>query len=284
MYVARALHTDAAMNATMKSTSLLLGLGILTIGCGSTGSSEGTGQSQPGLTVVIHGSTETFAHDDGLPGQTARGVTAGVRSLTLLDAATNQSFPVLAADPASAVVVSYDNGSNSVLGVVEPSKVVPGHYTRARMVQDWSKFDVDATLHEDVGPTTGTLHVLTVTSNGASLGGQVHDAGYYEHDFIAPNRNEHFTGDDALVPEHSNTAGAEAIVENGEWAVYFPVDIQVTDADAELSIRVNMDHAFRWVDFPGPDNQEGVYDIQPPLYEEVTQFGGNRFDVTYSAH
>lgn len=280
MYVARALQTVATMRWICASVML----GGLAIGCGSSDSTSGTGQTQPGLTVVIRGSTETFAHADGLPGQTARGVTAGVRSFTLMDEATNQSFAVLSAEPANAVVISYDNGSNSVLGVVAPENVVPGHYTKGRMVQDWSKFDVDATLHEDVGATVGTLHVVQVTSNGASLNGEMRDAGYYEHDFIAPNRNEHFTGDDALVPEHSNTAGAEAIIENGEWAVYFPVDVQVTEADAELGIRVNMDHAFRWVDFPGPDNQEGVYDFQPPFYEEVTQFGGNRFDATYSAH
>jgi hypothetical protein len=259
-------------------------LGLLAIGCGSTGSDSGTGQVQPGLTVVVRGSTEAFTHDDGLPGQTARGVTAAVRSFTLIDEATSASFEVLKVEAANPVVVSYDNGSSTVLTVVDPQSVVPGHYTKARMVQDWSKFDVDVTLHEDVGATDGTLHVFQVTSNGGTLDGQAHDAGYYEHDFIAPNRNEHWSGDDAIVPEHSNTAGAEAVVENGEWAVYFQVDITVVAQDAELQIRVNMDHAFRWVDFPGTENEDGVYDIQPPLYEEVTQFGGNRFDVTYSAN
>lgn len=267
----------------MKFVSAVV-LGLFAIGCGSTGSDSGTGQVQPGLTVVVRGSTETFAHADGLPGQTARAVTAAVRSLTLIDEASGASFSVWNAAPANPGVVSYDNGSSTVLTVVEPTSVVPGHYTRARIVQDWSEFDVDVTLHEDVGATNGALHVFQVTSNAGTRNGQAHDAGYYEHDFIAPSRNEHWSGDDALVPEHSNTAGAEAIIENGEWAVYFPVDVTVGAENAELQIRVNMDHAFRWVDFPGTENQEGVYDIQPPLYEEVTQFGGNRFDVSYSAN
>jgi hypothetical protein len=257
-------------------------LGALAIGCGSSSSTGGTGQTQPGLTVIVRGSTETFAHDDGLPGQTARGVSAGVRSLTLLDEATSQSFVLLGADPGTSAVVSYDNGESTVLAVVPPESIVAGHYTKARLVQDWSEFDVDATHHADGTQTSGSLHVVQVTSDGAMLNGVTHAAGHYEHDFIAPNRNEHWTGEDALVPEHSSTAGAEAVVENGEWAVYFPLDVHVTASDAQLDIRVNMDHAFRWVDFPAPENQPGVYDISPPLYEEVTQFGGNRFDVTYS--
>ena len=37
------------------------------------------------------------------------------------------------------------------------------------------------------------------------------------------------------------------------------------------------DQAFRWSDMPAIGNEDDVYDIAPPLYEPVEQFGGNRF-------
>ncbi len=263
----------------LKNSSILFFFFILA-GCGSTGSDTG-GTGPAGLSVVVQATTASFTHQDDLAGQTARHVTAGIRSLTLIDEAGGGEFAVLDRDGASPVVVSYEDGASTVLTVVDPGAIVPGHYTRARMVQDWSKFEVDATLHEDVGATPGTLRALHVTSNGTSVDGQARDSGYYEHEFLASGRDENYTGDDAVVPEQSQTAGAEAIVENGVWAVYYPVNVDVSASDATLSIRVNMYQAFRWVDFPGAENQDGVFDMMPPLYEEVVQFGGNAFDVTY---
>lgn len=97
-------------------------------------------------------------------------------------------------------------------------------------------------------------------------------------------QTQHFDGNDAPIPDDSTTSGAEAMVENGVWSVYFPVDVQIgPDADS-LRIVVNMDHAFRWTDVPGGDNQPGVYDIAPPLYEPIAQFGRNRFDVSVANH
>jgi hypothetical protein len=90
-----------------------------------------------------------------------------------------------------------------------------------------------------------------------------------------------YSGDDAPLPSESKTDGAEAIVESGDWAVYFPVDVTVVDAaTGTLEVRVNMHEAFRWKDLPSPDWTDGAYDMAPPLYEPVAQFGGNRFDVS----
>lgn len=263
----------------MRTLSLL----VLTLALGGCSSSSGsTGSTAPtGLRVVMQGSTASFAHSDGLSGQTARSVTAGVRRLELIDESGGTSFVLLDGDGSTDVTVAYDDGASTVLTTVAPAAIVPGHYTKARLIQDWSRFEIDATLHETAGATAGALRALHVTSDGTVVDGQTLAAGHYEQQFVAPNRDEHYSGDDALLPDHSTTAGAEAVVENGLWAVYFPVDVTVTASDAELTIVVNMDGAFRWTDVPGGANQDGVYDIAPPLYEPVEQFGGNRFDVSY---
>jgi hypothetical protein len=258
----------------------VLGLTLMLTGCGSSG--ESSNSSAPtGLRVVVQGSTATFAHSDGLSGQTARSVTAGVRRLELLDESAGTSFVLLDGTGTADVTVSYDEGASTTLATVTPSAIVPGHYTKARMIQDWSRFEIDATLHEASGATAGALRALQVTSDGTVVEGETRAAGHYEHQFVAAGHDDHFAGDDALLPEHSTTAGAEAVVENGLWAVYFPVDVTITQADADLVIVVNMDGAFRWTDVPGGGNQESVYDFAPPLYEPVEQFGGNRFDVSY---
>jgi len=264
---------------TLPLLTLALALG----GCGSSG--EGSGSTAPtGLQVVIRSSTASFTHTDGLSGQTARSVSAGVRRLELLDESAGTSFVLLDGAGDTDVVVGYDDGASTTLTTVAPAAIVAGHYTKARMIQDWSRFEIDATLHDASGATAGALHALHVTSDGTVVDGETRSAGHYEHDFVATNRDEHYSGDDALLPAHTTTAGAEALVENGLWAVYFPADVTVTAGDADLVIAVNMDGAFRWTDVPGGGNQDGVYDFAPPLYEPVEQFGGNRFDVSYLPH
>lgn len=243
-----------------------------------SGSSSTTSSGPPGLDVALVTSTAAQSFNDGNAGQTAKNVTAGVRSLTLEPDGGGQGWTLF--DSASAPVkVGYNDGDRTELVLIAPADVKPGHYTRVRMVQDWSRFDVDATLHDANGATPGVLHATLVTSDGSTLDGQAHDAGYYSQDF-AGGSGGHWDGTDAVIPDHSATAGAEAIVENGEWAVYFPVDVTVTNGNATLRIVANMDHAFRWTDVSGNGNQDGVYDIAPPIYEPVAQFGANRFDVT----
>lgn len=62
--------------------------------------------------------------------------------------------------------------------------------------------------------------------------------------------------------------------------MYFSIDLQVpAGATGTLSLRVNLDRAFRWSDLGSPGHSSGAYDIAPPLYEPVEQFGGNRFDL-----
>ncbi len=250
-------------------------------GCGGTGSTT-SGGSVSGLSVVVSASTDPVTFNDGASGQTATHVTAGIRSLTLLTA-DGTEWTVFDAGSKDAVV-GYDNGDSTVVTRLDRSDIVPGHYVKARLVQDWSRFDIQATLHDGSGATPGTLHALEVTSDGTLLDGTQRDAGYYQQDFTGGGLPQHFGGDDAIVPDYSTTAGAEARVENGLWSVYFPIDVQIGPDAATLRTVVNMDHAFRWTDVDGGGNKSGVYDMAPPLYEPVTQFGGNRFDVSVQNH
>jgi hypothetical protein len=245
-------------------------------GCGGSDSASANAGSQ-NFSLVLAASTAPFAFDDGASGQTARHVTAGVRSLTLI-ADDGTEWKVFDAAPGNASV-GYDDGDSTPLAELPESEIVPGHYVRARLVQDWSRFDIDVALHDGLTTTPGTLQALSVTSDGALVDGTSRNAGYYEQDFDGGGVQKHFSGDDGIVPADSTTAGAEAVVENGSWSVYFPVDLEVS-GPATLRVVVNMDHAFRWTDVAGGSNQAGVYDIAPPLYEPVTQFGGNRFDAT----
>ncbi len=274
----RARHARCkAARTRQKLLPIALYLGLLSTACG--GSDESSGNSATtDLRVTIGGSEAAFPHADGHSGQTAKNVTAGVRSLTLLDDAGGQ-WVLFDAKPANAAV-SYADGAKSELAVVAPAAVRAGHYTKARLVQDWSRFDIAATLHEGGSATAGTLHGLTVTSDGALVDGKELPSGHYAQTFTAGGLSHDYTGT-TPIPEHSTTAGAEAVVEDGEWAVYFPVDLSVAAGQTgTLAIRVNLDHAFRWSDLPGAGYAEGTYDIAPPLYEPVEQFGGNRFDVT----
>ena len=253
-----------------------LGTGGSAGAAGSSGAAGSGGGSATTLSVVIQGSTATYPHQDKLASQTARNVTAGVSSLELIDDQGGRFVLYSGA----AVSVSYDDGASTKLGTLNPSDVRPGHYVQARLVQDWSRFDVDATLHDGVTPTAGKLSILQITSEGVSLDGKSYAAGDYEHTFASGGSNREFTGV-TPIPSVSKTAEAEAKVENGAWAVYFPLDLTVTPTTAgTLTIVANLDRAFRWTDLPTLGYQPDVYDIAPPLYEIVEQFGANRFEVS----
>ncbi|MFO0571585.1 MAG: hypothetical protein U0263_38510 [Polyangiaceae bacterium] len=253
----------------------LLAAGLL-FGCGgSDGSSSGPAANLLGVTLA--GSYDTFPHQDGYQGQTAKNVSAGVRSMKLTDA-TGAEWTLFDASPQN-VSVSY-TGPATLVASIAPADVHPGHYTKARLVQDWSRFDVDATLHEPGMDVAGTLHALQATSEGAMVNGATLEQGHYDQTFDAPNVERPYTGT-APIPDHSATAEAEAFDENGEWAVYFPLDLEVpAGATGTLAIQVNLDRAFRWSDLGSPSFAAGTYDIAPPIYEPVEQFGGNRFDVS----
>ncbi len=264
---------------------LRLGLGwmaaLAIVGCGSSDGSDGASATE--LTVMFGASGDGHAHSDALSGQTPRSVRAGVRSLTLIDESSGEGWVLFDHGPGGQEV-AWDAGANTVIAVIPPAAVKAGHYTRARMVQDWSRFTIDATLHEGADAMAGTLTGLQVTSEGAVVEGSARPQGYYEQTFSGPGVEREFSGDDAPLADQSQTAGAEAIIENGQWAVYFPLDLSVeAEATGVLNVRANMSEAFRWEDLPMSGFEAGAYDMTPPLYEPVLQFGANRFDVTLAA-
>ncbi|MCB9586702.1 MAG: hypothetical protein H6718_14980 [Polyangiaceae bacterium] len=267
----------------------VLGLGLAAAACGSSdgtdfgsGATGGTGGgggsvSQTELDIVISATDAAFPHQDQLASQTATQIRAGVRMLQLEDD-QGQRFTLF--DSQTPVQVSYDSGASSVLSSLKPDQVAAGHYVRARLVQDWSRFDINAVLHQDNQSLQGTLNILQVTSDGVSLDGETYDSGDFLHQFSGAGGNQEFSGV-LPIPDESHTAEASAFIEDGSWVVYFPVDLTLTEGQVgRLEFRANLDHAFRWSDADGNGYVNDVYDFAPPLfYETVSQFGANRFEV-----
>ena len=248
-------------------------------GTGTSGTGGAGGEALAEVRVMLVATTSTYPHDDQLSGQTAQEVTAGVRRLELIDDAGG-SWLLMDESPGNKAV-SYDDAAQTELARFPAEQVRPGRYVRGRLIQDWSQFQVTATLHELTESTPGTLHVFQVTSDGASHEGNTYDAGAYEHEFVATGGSSTYQGT-LEMPASASTAEADAFVEDGDWVVYFPVDLTVQGSSGgTIEVEVNMHDAFRWTDVPSLVNEAGVYDIAPPLYEPVQQFGGNRFTVRW---
>jgi len=233
--------------------------------------------------IHIAASTATFPHSDAYAGQTARGVRGGIRSLSLLRTSNDANPLVLFNHGAKPVEVGYNDGDDTVVATIPASTLRAGHYTLARMVQTHSRFQVDACAH-GASSVDGTVDDVIVMSSGTMLDGAMRNAGFYQFAFSGGDVVQERTGDDWPVPVYSTTAGAWASVEDGEWAVYFPVNLDVDldlPAPSLLSVVVNMDRAFRWMDSTDvATNAPGVWDVADGSHEPVMQFGGNRFDVT----
>jgi hypothetical protein len=244
-------------------------------GCGSD---EGGGSGPSRLELLLTASYAPIAHTGQSSGQTPMHASAGLRSLTLISD-SGPSWVVV--DRAKAPgFVRYDAGARNLIGVVMADQVVLGHYTRVRLVHDWWRFELAATLHEDGGATPGALAALYVTSDGTSIAGEPQAAGYFLHDFTAGEEHARFTGNDTEVPQPASPEGAELVLEGGEYAAYFPADLQVS-GDGALVIQVNLFEGFRWNDVAGAGHLPGVYDVEPAGHEPLVQLGANRFEATF---
>ena len=271
-----------------------LSLSITCLGlaaCGAVGWSPGDDEGSvadpargPLRAVRIRASTAPFPHLDGLAGQTAIAAAGGARSLQLLRFRGDPDPVKLFDHGPSAVEVDYNDGGDTLVATVPAARLRPGIYVLARLVHSHSRYRVAATGHGGLAPTPGVLDNLVVMSDGTLVDGVLRDGGYYESAFTGPRAAPvRAVGSDYHVPEWSTTAGAQAFVEDGEWAVYFPVLLTVhgvPDRDATLAIDVNLDHAFRWVDLPLPTYRPGAFDVTPSWYEPVVRFGGNWFTAT----
>lgn len=235
------------------------------------------------LTVRILATTEPFAHADGLAGQTALHASGGVRSLQLLRDADDPD-PVTVFDHGADVVeTGYDDGDVTVVARVDVPAGLQGRFTTARLVQGYSRYEVEGTLHDGLGIEPGVVDSVLVMSDDTMLDGARRSAGEYDFRFEGESTSFAYDGSGWPIPPYSSTAGATGVVEGGEWAVYFPIDLEVAEAvtpGAAIDIVVNMDRSFRWTDFPSLGYGPGVFDVTRLSYEPVLRFGGNSFGLT----
>lgn len=240
-------------------------------------------QTEPEVSVIIRATTESFSHADGLEGQTPLFASGGVRSLELLRNEDDDEPLTVFDHDAASVEVGYNHGDETVLAVVPASSLEPGRYRVARVIQRYSRYSIEATHHTVEESVIGELNNLLVVSDGTDLDGEVRDSGYYDYHFDGGDVTFGATGTDGIVADYATTASAYAQIEDGQWAVYFDIDIDIPTEpeDRELIIEVNMFESFRWTDVSWPGFEEGVYDFTPISYEPVSRFGGNTFDVRF---
>jgi hypothetical protein len=254
----------------------VLTLGALAlIGCGSD---DGGGSGPARIDVVIATSQATFGHADQSAGRTAKQLMAAVRDLTLI-ADSGEPWLIVGRSQSPAFV-SLEPGARNLIGVVLAKQVVRGHFTRARLVMDWLRFEIPATLHAVDGATPGTLTAVVVTSDGPLIADEPRDAGYHVLEFSAGSSTTRFTGS-AAVPEHVTTAGTEWVLEQGDYVANFPIDLRLDSGDGVLTIDVNTFESVRWTDVAQGDNSPGVYDLTTPLSEPFVQLGGNQLDAAF---
>ncbi len=241
---------------------------------------------QPMVTVQIVASGATFPHADGLAGQTARMTVAGVRSLALYRSMADPDPLVLYLADRPDAPVGYVPGDETTLTTLEASALLPGTYTFGRLVQSYARYAIDATLHRLDGPRDGVAQSFQVIADGTTVDGTAYDAGHYEFSFTAPGVTESWMGEDAPFPVYSATSGAIGVVEDGEWAVYFPIDLVIAESptsDALLTLEVNMHESFRWTDLLLAGYRPDVFDVTDISSEPVLSFGGNAFALSLDA-
>ena len=255
-------------------------------GGGSDAAALDAGVVAPTVTLRIVATGDPFAHADLLAGQTARATQAGVRSLALYRSMTDPDPLVLFRAEGPDAVVGYVPGDDTTLAVLAASALESGTYAFGRLVQTYARYEVDATMHRLDGTYDGVAHSFQVIADGTDVGGVVYDAGHYEVSFSATGATGGWSGEDALFPDYSATPGAVGVVEGGEWAVYFPIDLEITEtptADATLTLDVNMHEAFRWTDLLLLGYELGVFDVTDLSFEPVVRFGGNSFELTLTS-
>jgi hypothetical protein len=184
------------------------------------------------------------------------------------------------------VETGYDDGDETVVAGVEIPAGLSGHYGLARLVQGYSRYQVEGTLHDGLLVEPGVIDGVVVMGEDTMLDGTPQPAGHFDFRFQGDTTTFSYAGDTWPVPVYSTTAGATAVVEDGQWTVYFPIDLDVPEGLApgsEIVITVNMDRSFRWTDLLVLGFEPGVFDVTRLSYEPVLRFGGNSFDLRLEA-
>ncbi|MFO0553846.1 MAG: hypothetical protein U0271_36020 [Polyangiaceae bacterium] len=255
-------------------------------GGGAGGASDGGGgasSSTASIDIHFKSTTAPFAHADGLAGQTPSVHKSGLRSLTLLRDANDPSPFVVFDLGQDSIEIDYADGADTLVYTAHAADLPAGTFTVARVVHNYVRYDVAATLHNGALMLAGTFDNLQVLSDASLVDGTVRDAGYYEYVFHTGGSSFPTSGSNAPIPEWQSAGGFSVRFENGEWAYYFPVSLPLDPnlaQDASVTFEVNMHESFRWQDQALTDYATGVFDVTPTSFEPVMQFGANSFAVT----
>lgn len=243
---------------------------------------DASGIPGPKAFVRVRTTTAPFQHTDDLSGQTTRMTAQGVRSMRLLRYAGDPSPVVLFDHGAAYVEAGYDDGDDTLVGVVELSKLPPGTYTVAQSVVTHSRFLVSSTMHYSGLSLPGEFDCIQALSDGATLEGSVRARGWYRYTFEASGQSWTTEGANAPLPTDPTTGGFTLKSSGAESYYEIATALLVPDHvahDLTIFIDVNMDHAFRWEDQALPDYAAGVYDTTPVSYEPIRRYGANSYQL-----
>lgn len=234
--------------------------------------------SGPKVTIHVRTSTAPFPHQDGFSGQTSTKTKQGIRSFRLLRSA-NDPQPLVVFDYGNGFVeAGYDDGDDTVVGVVPVAKLVPGTYTIAQFGVTHSRFRVNSVAHYGGGAYPGVYDCVQALSDNTTLDGKARARGWYRYVFTTSGQSFPQEGPDAPLPTQAETGGFVMKSANGQTWYELPVNIVIPSgvvADVTAVMSVNMNDAFRWEDQDLPGYTKGVYDTTPVSFEPVRRYGAN---------
>jgi hypothetical protein len=230
------------------------------------------------LTIHLRATTKPFAHADGWSGQTPRTQKMGVRALTLGKSA-NDPNPWTVFDLAAGFVEApLDDGADTIVAKIPTSTLRAGNYFWAKTYVSHVRYEVDAVVHALGASVPGTFRNVQVLSDGTTLEGVKHDAGWYSFAFATGVATYGpVTGTNGPLPQTSGP-NITLTVENGKASYGFPIQLDVTnvDRDVDVILEANTEGDFRWEDTAGAGHAPKQFDADPPAsFEPVKQFGAN---------
>ena len=233
----------------------------------------------PWVHVHLRSSQAAVAHAPSTSGQTPGEWWSGVRSLELLRSDTDPAPLLVFSHGDGSVEASYADGADTVVGSARIADLVPGTYTRARVVHTHVRFTIDATLHAGFGPMPGLLDELIVLSDRTTIEGATRMQGDWRTVFRTGGMTFPAEGSGlslAAVPG----GGFDVSVVDGETVYSFPVLLEVRNdllTDLNLIFEVNVHEGFRWTDVTATEYVDGVFDFTPGGTEPVVQAGANSY-------
>ena len=249
------------------------------------GDSDGDGDGDgDGLMIYIHvrATAETYPHDDGLAGQTPLYHINGIRSFSMLRS-RDDADPELVFDHGDGYVeAGYSDGDDTIVGGAPLLDVEEGHYTYGRVAISHVRYGITATMHAEGLNVPGEFDNVQVLSDNTEVDGVVHDRGWFRFVFEAMGLSFPLEGTEGapIVPSWPTGAPIEAVIEEGEMVLYYPINIDVdhrAPEDVHQIIEFNVHESFRWEDLDQPGYTEGVFDVTPTSFEPVYRFGANTY-------